>query len=71
MRERYKLVYLNGITNNSSIQDTDASVLTFYNDLGFYNAVKPVCDLLNAQNEKIEEFDYENRRHYFETNSGM
>ena len=64
MRERYKLVYLNGNMNNSSIQDTDAPVLTFYNDLGFYNAIKPVCDLLNTQNEKIEELEERNKRQY-------
>ena len=44
--ERYEILYLNGTCH---IQDMEAEILTYYNDLGEYCSVKPVCDLLNEK----------------------
>lgn len=50
--KRYEIVFLNGLDKLCSIQDTEAEIPTFYNDLGHISTIKPVCDLLNEK-EKI------------------
>ena len=52
---RYKIVFLNGFDGLCSIEDTEAEIPTFYNDLGYINHIKPVCDKLNEQDEQIKE----------------
>lgn len=54
MTEKYKIVFLNGLDKLCSIEDTQAEIPTFYNDLSpDIGAIKPVCDLLNEQNNTI------------------
>lgn len=62
MEERYKLVFLNGLGGLCSIEDTEAEIPTFYNDLGYINHIKPVCDLLNEKEEKINKLEKENEQ---------
>ena len=50
---RYKIVFLNGLDGLCSIEDTEAEIPTFYNDLGYINHIKPVCDKLNEQDQLI------------------
>lgn len=59
--EKYKIVFLNGLDGLCSIQDTEAEIPTFYNDLGYINHIKPVCDLLNEQEERIKKLESENK----------
>lgn len=58
-RKKYEIVFLNGLDGLCSIQDTETEIPTFYNDLGYINHVKPVCDLLNEQDERIQELEKE------------
>lgn len=52
---RYKIVFLNGLDGNCSIQDTYAEIPTFYNDLGCcFGAVESLCGLLNEKEEEIQ-----------------
>ena len=55
-KKRYEIVFLNGLDRLCSIQDTEAEIPTFYNDLGYINHIKPVCDLLNEQDSKIQRY---------------
>lgn len=60
---RYKIVFLNGLDGNCSIQDTDAKIPTFYNDLSYtYSAVKPLCELLNEQDEEIKSLRFDKKQ---------
>ena len=63
-KERYEIVFLNGLDKLCSIQDTEAEIPTFYNDLGYINHIKPVCDLLNDKEETIRELKKENMEYY-------
>ena len=66
---RYRIVYLTGFDGLCSIQDTEAEIPTFYNDIGNIDTVKPVCDLLNEQDERIktllEDNDHKFWKHQF------
>ena len=46
--DKYRMVNLIGMDKNLwSIEDTSAEIPTYYNDIGRFENVKPVCDLLN------------------------
>lgn len=54
--ERYKVVFLNSIDGLCSIQDTDAEIPTFYNDLSYLcSSTRALCDLLNEKEHLIKE----------------
>lgn len=53
--KRYEIVFLNGLDKLCSIKDIEAEIPTFYNDLGYVSAIKPVCDLLNEKEKTINE----------------
>lgn len=55
IKKRFKIVLLNGVNGNYSIEDTFQEIPTFYNDVGCYlGNVEPLCDLLNEQHERFE-----------------
>ena len=37
--KRYEIVFLNGLDGLCSIQDNEAEIPTFYNDLGYVNHI--------------------------------
>ena len=60
---RYKIVFLKGLDGECSIQDTDAEIPTFYNDLSYIcSAVKPLCELLNEQDEEIKSLRFDKKQ---------
>ena len=61
--EKYKIVFLNGFDGLCSIQNTEAEIPTFYNDLGYIEHIEPVCDLLNEQDMEIKELTKEKERY--------
>ena len=56
--KRYEIVFLNGLDGLCSIQDNEAEIPTFYNDLGYVNHIKPVCDLLNELSDENERLNH-------------
>ena len=59
-KERYEICFLTGLNGPCSIQDTEAEICTFYNDLGYVQNIKPVCDRMNEQDKIIKELKKEN-----------
>ena len=55
-KTRFRIVFLNGLKGNYSIQDTAQPIATFYNDIGYPGSVEPLVDLLNDLNNQKEEY---------------